>query len=105
MHSEYYKKAKDYEGEKVIVVGAGTAGNNLSFWSGCASILNDDDRPRHFQRPLRPRRWCVPYSISVSRPGDQGFFRCDHVPAQFYLYHVRQANCYNCPRKFVPNLL
>jgi hypothetical protein len=68
-------------------------------------IINENDRSRHFQGPLRPRCWCADCFIYVSCPGDQGFFRCDHVPAQFYLCHVRQARCRSCYRKFVPDLL
>lgn len=46
-----------------------------------------------------------PFPSSFSCPGDQSFFRCDHVPAQFYLHHVRQARCHGCLRRFVLNIL
>jgi hypothetical protein len=36
MHSFHYTKAKDYEGKKVVVVGACTSGKPLSICAGCA---------------------------------------------------------------------
>ena len=43
MHSGHYTKGKDYEGKKVIVVGACTSGKVLSVWSGYAFILNQNE--------------------------------------------------------------
>ena len=41
MHSGHYTKAKDYEGKKVVVVGACTSGELLSAWRDTFSFLSN----------------------------------------------------------------
>ena len=40
MHSGHYTKGKDYEGKKVVVVGACTSGKLLSVWRDMFSFLS-----------------------------------------------------------------
>ena len=62
MHSGDYTKAKEYEGKKVVVVGACTSGMLSHHQSALdtLSFLSANDRPRHSKGPSRPWSRYVP---------------------------------------------